>query len=63
VLGEYKNRYQRSKQEAEEVLRKEEDRQAFYGNFPIHEQSSDAAADYSDRFQNPFERGAPKNKK
>jgi hypothetical protein len=64
VLGEYKNRYQQSKQEAEEVLKKEEDaRQALFGNVPMHEQSNDAAADYGDQFQNPFERGASKNKK
>jgi hypothetical protein len=62
VLGEYKNRYQRSQQEARDVLRKEEDRQAFYEKFPIHEESADTAADYSDRFRNPFAHGTLKDK-
>src|ERR671916_1667903 len=56
VLGEYKRRYQRSQQEAEDVLKQEEDRQAFYDKFPAHEESADAAADDGNRFQNPFAR-------
>jgi hypothetical protein len=63
VLGEYKDRYQRSKEEASVLLQKEEtDRQAFYGNFPTHAKSADTASNYSDRFQNPFERGTAKDK-
>jgi hypothetical protein len=64
VLGEYKHRYQRSKEEASLLLQKEEaDRQAFYGNFPTQAQSVDTASDYSDRFHNPFEkRNTPQNK-
>jgi hypothetical protein len=55
VLGEYKNRYQRSKEEASTLLKKEaEDRQTFYGNFPIHAQHTDTASDPSVLFQNPF---------
>jgi hypothetical protein len=54
VLGEYRNRYQRSEQEAEDVLKKEEDRQVFSRNTPVHEESNDAAADSHILFRNPF---------
>jgi hypothetical protein len=63
VLGEYKSRYQQSKQEAEDVLRQEADeRQVFYENALIHEESADTAADYSDLFENPFARGTLEDK-
>jgi hypothetical protein len=63
VLGEYKRRYQRSRQEAEDVLKQKEDRQAFYDKFPAHEESADAAADFSNRFQNPFARAFSRTRK
>ncbi len=60
VLGEYKHRYQRSQQEAAAVLKMAEaDRQALYGNFPIHDQNTDTASDPGVLFQNPF---GPKDK-
>ena len=70
VLGEYKSRYQRSRQEAEEVLKKGEATwQHFSGNVPSHAQRTDAApdaadagSDYSDLFHNPFkQRGIPQD--
>jgi hypothetical protein len=36
--------------------------QAFYDKFLAHEESADAAADYSNRFQNPFAHGNLKDK-
>jgi hypothetical protein len=46
VLGEYKNRYQRSKQEASEVLKKGEAAwRQFSGNVLTHAQRTDAAPD------------------
>jgi hypothetical protein len=55
VLGEYKSRYQRSKEEALALLKKEDDEpQAFYGNFPAQTQSAAPASDSGDIFQNPF---------
>jgi hypothetical protein len=55
VLGEYKNRYQRSKEEASTLLKKEEDElQAFYDNFPTHAKSADSPTDNSALFENPF---------
>jgi hypothetical protein len=63
VLGEYKRRYQRSRQEAENVLKQEENHQAFYDKFPAHEESADAAADFSNRFQNPFARAFSRTRK
>jgi type IV secretory pathway TraG/TraD family ATPase VirD4 len=55
VLGEYKNRYQRSKEEASALLKKEaDDRQALYGKFPTHAQSAATPSDSGDIFQNPF---------
>jgi hypothetical protein len=54
VLGEYKHRYQRSQQEAADVLKKEAaDIHAFYGSSQIH-QTTDTASDSSILFQNPF---------
>jgi hypothetical protein len=63
VLGEYKRRYQRIRQEAEDVLKQKENRQAFYDKFPAHEESADAAADFSNRFQNPFARAFSRTRK
>jgi type IV secretory pathway TraG/TraD family ATPase VirD4 len=62
VLGEYKRRYQRTQQEAADVLQKAAaDRQAFSGNFPPQAKRADAppavvdtASDSSVLFQNPF---------
>jgi hypothetical protein len=55
VLGEYKSRYQRSKEEASALLKKEaDDRQAVYGNFPTQTQSAATPSDAGDIFQNPF---------
>ena len=54
VLAEFKHRYQRTEQEATDVLKKEEaDIHAFYGSSPIH-QATDTASDSSILFQNPF---------
>jgi hypothetical protein len=70
VLGEYKHRYQRSKQETEEALKKGEAAwQQFSGNVLTHAQRADAAPDaadagsgYSDLFHNPFkQRGIPQD--
>jgi hypothetical protein len=49
VLGEYKNRYQRSRQEAEDVLQEQEARQAFLGRIPNPE------FDQRNLFRNPFQ--------
>jgi hypothetical protein len=70
VLGKYKHRYQRSKQETEEALKKgEAARQQFSGNVLTLAQRADAAPDaadagsgYSDLFHNPFkQRGIPQD--
>jgi hypothetical protein len=62
VLGEYKKRYQRSEQEAADVLRKEEERMNVSGNVPIQKESADTVFDHSNRFHNPFAAGTPKEK-
>jgi hypothetical protein len=54
VLGEYKKRYQRSRQEAEAMLQQEEARQALDGHVLSPEESSDTAAGSPVLFQNPF---------
>ena len=54
VLGEYKRRYQRSRQEAEDVLQKEADRLAIFGHAPHPEERADTVFDSRSRFQNPF---------
>jgi hypothetical protein len=54
--------YQRSRQEAEDILKKEEaERRGFYENVLFQEVSADIAANYSDLFQNPFARGTLKD--
>jgi hypothetical protein len=55
VLGEYKRRYQRSRDEAD-ALREQDaaDRYAFYGTVPPGTQRPDAAAADSGVFTNPF---------
>jgi hypothetical protein len=55
VLGEYKNRYQRSRQEAENVLKAQEAQQALYGSLPNQEGMTDSVFDQNKRFHNPFE--------
>ena len=62
VLGEYKSRYQRSQQEAEDVLKREEHRKNFYGDVPIHEESADTVFDSRNQFHNPFATAASKDK-
>jgi hypothetical protein len=54
VLGEYKRRYQRSEQEAADVLKEEENRHVLYRNVPIQEEIGDTVFDHSNRFHNPF---------
>jgi hypothetical protein len=55
VLEEYKRRYQRSKEEASLLLKKEaDDRQAYYGNVPTQTKSADTPSDSGDILQNPF---------
>jgi hypothetical protein len=54
VLGEYKRRYQRSRQEAEDVLKQEEKRLAFYGSYPNTKESADTVFNQRSRFRNPF---------
>jgi hypothetical protein len=54
VLGKYKNRYQRSCQEAEDVLQEQEARQAFLGKIQKHEEVGDTVFDQRNRFRNPF---------
>jgi hypothetical protein len=54
VLGEYKHWYQRSRQDAEDVLQKQEAQQAFYGSVPNPEESADTVFDLHNRFRNPF---------
>jgi hypothetical protein len=63
VLGEYKRRYQRSRQEAEDVLQKEADRQALFGHAPHPEESADTVFDSRSRFQNPFARTFSRTRK
>jgi hypothetical protein len=62
VLGEYKSRYQRSRQEAEDVLQKEADRLALFGHAPTPEESADTVFDYRSRSQNPFASGTATKK-
>jgi hypothetical protein len=50
VLGEYKSRYQRSRQEAEDVLKQEENRHALYGSYPNPKESADTVFDQRNRF-------------
>jgi hypothetical protein len=55
VLGEYKHRYQRSQQEAADVLKKGEDAwQQFSGHVPTDSQQPDTPANGSAVFKNPF---------
>jgi hypothetical protein len=54
VLGEYKSRYQRSRQEAENVLKAQEAQQALYGSLPDQEEMADTVFDQRNRFRNPF---------
>jgi hypothetical protein len=60
VLGEYRNRYQRSEQEAAGVLKKEADRLALFRNVP--EESADTVFDIHSQFHNPFAFGTAKEK-
>jgi hypothetical protein len=62
VLGEYKSRYQRSRQEAEDVLTKEADRLALFGHAPSPEESADTVFDSRSQFQNPFAAGTATKK-
>jgi hypothetical protein len=55
VLGEYKNRYQRSRQEAEDVLKAQEAQHALYGGLPNQEEMADTVFDQNKRFHNPFQ--------
>jgi hypothetical protein len=56
VLGEYKSRYQRSRQEADALREKEEKAwEEFYGYVPPQAKLGDAAPDARNRFQNPFD--------
>jgi hypothetical protein len=50
VLGEYKSRYQRSRQEAENVLKAQEAQQALYGSLPNQEEMADTVFDQRNRF-------------
>ncbi len=54
VLGEYMRRYQRSRQEAEDVLKQEENRHALFGSYPNPDESSDTVFDQRSQFRNPF---------
>jgi hypothetical protein len=54
VLGEYKRRYQRSRQEAENVLRAQEAQHALYGSLRNQEETADTVFDQRNRFRNPF---------
>jgi hypothetical protein len=69
VLREYKKRYQRTKEEADALRKKEEgSRGLFFGNLPDSAQSADtpvdeaAETDYSDQFENPFATATSKDK-
>jgi type IV secretory pathway TraG/TraD family ATPase VirD4 len=57
VLGEYKNRYQRSQQDAEDVLKAQEGRKNLYRSVPTQEEIADTVFDQRNQFHNPFAAG------